>query len=183
MSVEFQTVTAGKYKRTLTPTKKVTKQDYEKTKEDIEDIFNLFRDFVAKNRPQLDIEKVATGETWFGEDALERNLCDEIKTVDELLVDFVDQGYDVYEVEYEPPSPFGSLIAGQRGGGGASKGRTTEDRGLVGQAVSWLVRVIASELRDELLGSEIGRQTRMSPPLQERYMAKNDDAERKRTEA
>lgn len=65
----------GCSKRTLTPTKKVTKEDYQKSKEDIESVFNLFRDFVRENRPQLDIEKVATGETWFGTAALERGLC------------------------------------------------------------------------------------------------------------
>jgi serine protease SohB len=62
-------------KRTLTPTKKVTKEDFQKTKEDVEDILVLFRDFVAENRPQLDIDTVATGETWFGTAALERKLC------------------------------------------------------------------------------------------------------------
>jgi serine protease SohB len=53
----------------------VTKEDFQKSKEDIEGVFNLFRDFVQENRPQLDIEKVATGETWFGTAALERGLC------------------------------------------------------------------------------------------------------------
>ena len=62
-------------KRTITPTKKVTKEDYQKSKEDIEEIFGLFRDFVKENRPKLDIDKVATGETWFGTAALERKLC------------------------------------------------------------------------------------------------------------
>jgi ClpP class serine protease len=62
-------------KRTLTPFKKVTSEDLQKSKQDIEDVFNLFRDFVAQNRPQLNIDKVATGETWFGTSALELNLC------------------------------------------------------------------------------------------------------------
>merc|ERR1712241_573442 len=61
--VEFQTVTAGKYKRTLTPTKKVTKEDVAKQKEDLEEVLVLFKSFVKKNRPSLDIESVATGET------------------------------------------------------------------------------------------------------------------------
>lgn len=47
----------------------------QKSKEDIEEVYVLFRDFVAKNRPQLNIDEVATGETWFGSDALERKLC------------------------------------------------------------------------------------------------------------
>jgi ClpP class serine protease len=62
-------------KRTITPTKKVTKEDYQKSKEDIEEVFGLFRDFVKENRPKLDIDKVATGETWFGTAAMELKLC------------------------------------------------------------------------------------------------------------
>ena len=78
---EFQTVTAGKYKRTLTPTKKVTKEDLEKSKEELEGVLLLFKDFVHQNRPSLDIDKVATGETWFGEEALKQGLCDAIATM------------------------------------------------------------------------------------------------------
>lgn len=59
--IEFQTVTAGKYKRTITPTKKVTKEDFDKTKEDVEGILTLFKQFVHQNRPSLDIDEVATG--------------------------------------------------------------------------------------------------------------------------
>ncbi|EED86558.1 protease, partial [Thalassiosira pseudonana CCMP1335] len=98
--IEFQTITAGKYKRTVTPTKKVTKEDLKKSEEDINDILKLFKAFVKSQRPQLDIENVATGETWFGEDALAKGLCDEIATADDVLLEFVDNGYDVYEVAY-----------------------------------------------------------------------------------
>merc|ERR1719269_421376 len=50
--IEFQTVTAGAYKRTLTPTKKVTKEDMDKSKQDIKEIFTLFKTFVAGPRPR-----------------------------------------------------------------------------------------------------------------------------------
>jgi len=200
--IEFQTVTAGKYKRTLTPTKKVTREDYEKTKQDIEEVFNLFRDFVAKNRPQLDIEKVATGETWFGQDALDRNLCDEIMPVDSVLTDYVDRGYDVFEVEYAPPLklPFGGLLspAGSsvEAGGSQFLNDDGSGAGLLGRFVRWLVRVAASEIRDEI--GQIAREAAAASgdfgstgsvsdsnvrPLEERYMAQNDDANLKRTEA
>ena len=42
-------------------------------------VFDLFKAFVARHRPQLDIEQVATGETWFGEDAVARNLTDALQ--------------------------------------------------------------------------------------------------------
>ena len=53
----------------------MTKEDFQKSKEDIEEVFGLFRDFVKENRPKLDINKVATGETWFGTAALDLKLC------------------------------------------------------------------------------------------------------------
>lgn len=102
--IEFQTITAGKYKRTLTPTKKPTQEDIKKTTEDIANVLILFKDFVAKNRPQLDIEEVATGETWFGPDALSRNLCDELNTVDDVLLGLADEGHELFSVTYKPPA-------------------------------------------------------------------------------
>merc|ERR1712238_621138 len=63
--VEFQTVTAGEFKRTITPFKKVTKEDLGKAKDDIAQILRLFKGYVAANRPSLNIDEVATGETWF----------------------------------------------------------------------------------------------------------------------
>ena len=78
--VEFSTVTAGAYKRSLTPTKKLDAADVAKTKAEVGEIFTLFKAFVQRHRPQLDIDAVATGETWFGEDALERQLADSLQT-------------------------------------------------------------------------------------------------------
>ena len=110
--IEFQTVTAGAYKRTLTPTKKVTKEDMDKSKQDIKEIFTLFKTFVAGQRPALDIDAVATGETWFGEDALKRRLCDELRTFDDVCLDYYHQGTDVLKVTYAKPpaTPLAALL-------------------------------------------------------------------------
>ena len=85
--VEFATVTAGEYKRTLTPTKQIAQRDKAKLKEDIEQVLVLFKGFVARHRPVLDIDRVATGETWFGPDALALNLVDQLVTADDVLLD------------------------------------------------------------------------------------------------
>ena len=157
-------------KRTLTPTKKVSKEDFAKTKEDIEDVFALFRDFVAQNRLSLDIDEVATGETWFGTAALERNLCDEINTVDEVLVDYVQKGFDVYEVEYNPPpeeTPLGKLL-----------GTPATDDVSTG-AIRWLVQQVASAIRSELLDTTSTK----SPSVEERYMAQDDVADQIRSQS
>lgn len=167
--IEFQTVTAGKYKRTLTPTKKVTKEDFEKSKQDLEQVYNLFKDFVKDNRPSLDIESVATGEVWFGKDALDRGLCDEIKTADDVLMEFVDAGYDVYDVRYEDPAaaafvgnllplPLGNQQQQQRGrGGGRQRQNNNNDRDMsIGRLIiQWLVRSIVPVIKEEVM-KEIG---------------------------
>jgi signal peptide peptidase SppA len=174
--IEFQTVTAGKYKRTLTPTKKVTKQDYDKTKQDIEDIFNLFRNFVKENRPQLDIDQVATGETWFGTDALQKGLCDEIRTVDDLLTEYVDSGHDVFQVEYRPPateSPLGKFLL--------PAGANNENSGgIVASGIRWLVRTVVTAVQTEL--SSTMQSESLNKPINERYMAVDDTDQRVRSQ-
>lgn len=177
--IEFQSITAGKYKRTLTPTKKVTREDYEKSKADVEDIFLLFRDFVKENRPSLDIDKVATGETWFGSAALDRNLCDELITADKLLVDYVDKGFDVFEVKYAPP-PENEL---QRLGQLLPVGQSTESPSLIRKSIQWLVRAFAAEIRNELDAAGGGVAGSLNNrPIQERYMAVDDQADRIRAQ-
>lgn len=110
--IEFQTVTAGDFKRTITPTKKVTKEDLEKTTADVKEIFALFKKFVGGQRPKLDIDAVANGATWFGQDALDLHLCDELRTFDDVKLDLCDAGAEVLQVTYSPPpsSPLEALL-------------------------------------------------------------------------
>lgn len=96
--INFETTTAGKYKRTLTPFKQPTEEDRKKNKEDIEDVLRVFKDFVRASRPSVDIEAVATGETWIGPLAKERGLVDELKTSDGLLLEHVRGGRQVLMV-------------------------------------------------------------------------------------
>jgi serine protease SohB len=97
--VDFELITAGDYKRTLTVFGKNTEQGRKKFVEDIEDVHRLFKEFVAEHRPQLDIEQVATGESWFGRRAIERGLVDELITSDEYLVEACASA-DVFEVRF-----------------------------------------------------------------------------------
>lgn len=93
--VEFEQVTAGDYKRTLTMFGENTDSGREKFKQEIEQVHHLFREHVLTARPALNIEKVATGETWFGSDALELGLVDELKTSDDLLLASDKQVYKI----------------------------------------------------------------------------------------
>ena len=102
--VDFEQVTAGKYKRTVTMFGENTDEDRAKLKEELEDVHDLFKSAVAKYRPDLDLDKVATGEHWYGTRALEFGLADEIKTSDELLRELVDDR-DLYGVSYKIKQP------------------------------------------------------------------------------
>ena len=97
--IDVEILTAGEYKRTLTLFGENTDKAREKFVDDLEDVHELFKDFVSDNRPQIDIEKVATGEAWFGKRALERDLVDELKTSDEYIVDSC-ADRDVFLVKY-----------------------------------------------------------------------------------
>lgn len=99
--VEFHEIIAGEHKRVLSPTKEISPRDLQKAKEDLEELWKQFKDFVSEQRPSLNIELVSTGDVWFGKRALEVGLCDAIQASDSVLADFVDRGYDVYRVKYE----------------------------------------------------------------------------------
>ena len=98
--VDVEVLTAGKYKRTLTLLGENTDEGREKFREELEDVHALFQEFVAENRPELDIEAVATGEAWYGKRALELNLVDGLATSDEYLIELCETR-DVFEVTWE----------------------------------------------------------------------------------
>lgn len=85
--IDFEVLTAGEYKRTLTVFGENTEKGREKFQEDLETTHALFKNFVARYRPQLDIDDIATGEVWLGLSALEKQLVDELKTSDEYLAE------------------------------------------------------------------------------------------------
>ncbi|MEM9209100.1 MAG: protease SohB [Pseudomonadota bacterium] len=102
--VDFEQVTAGDYKRNVTMFGKNTDEDRARLKEQLEDVHMLFKGIVSDYRPDLDIEKVATGEHWYGKHALELGLADEIRTSDELLADLVRER-DLYRLQYRTKQP------------------------------------------------------------------------------
>lgn len=98
--IDFEQHTAGEYKRTVTMFGKNSDKERDKLKLDLQETHTLFRDFVSTHRPKLDMDKVATGEHWYGTQALDLNLVDELKTSDEILVTALDQ-YDIFEIKME----------------------------------------------------------------------------------
>ncbi len=98
--VDFEVLTAGEHKRTMTIFGENTDKGRQKFLEDLEDTHVLFKEYVGERRPDLDIAAVANGDIWFGKRALEVRLIDEIKTSDEYLIEACDRA-DVVSVAYQ----------------------------------------------------------------------------------
>lgn len=103
-NIDYEQHTAGQYKRTLTMFGQNTTVAREKFKQELEETHQLFKTFIHENRPNLDLDKVATGEHWYGRQALELGLVDKIQTSDDVILDALNS-MDVYSIKYEIRKP------------------------------------------------------------------------------
>jgi serine protease SohB len=108
--VDYETFTAGEYKRTVTMFGENTEKGKDKFVEEIQDTHLLFKEFVSQARPSINIDAVATGEVWFGKRAIEHKLVDELNTSDDYLMKIC-ASCDVFQVRYELKKSFGERIS------------------------------------------------------------------------
>ncbi len=85
--VDYEMFTAGDYKRTVTVFGENDAADRAKYQEELEQTHELFKHFVSTYRPALDVAKIATGEHWYGEDALKLKLIDSLQTSDSYILE------------------------------------------------------------------------------------------------
>lgn len=97
--IDFEQLTSGEYKRTLTLFGENTEAGREKARAEIEDTHALFKDFIKAHRGNLDVEQVATGEHWYGTRAIDLGLVDELRTSDDYLLTASDSR-DLYQIKF-----------------------------------------------------------------------------------
>lgn len=97
LKIDFDVYTAGEYKRTVTVFGENTDSDKAKFESELQQTHALFKHFVEKYRPQLDVAQVATGEHWYGEDAIKLKLIDRLQTSDAYLLSLLEKE-DVYSI-------------------------------------------------------------------------------------
>lgn len=83
--IDIELMTAGEYKRTLTMLGENTEAGREKFQHDLNETHDLFKGFVQQWRPQVDIARVGTGEHWYGQQAIDLQLVDSLRTSDDYL--------------------------------------------------------------------------------------------------
>lgn len=98
--IDFEQITAGEYKRTLTVFGENTKKGREKMQAEVDDLHALFKQFILDNRPSLNLDTTATGEYWYGTRALALNLIDTLQTSDDYLLQARD-AFDLYAIEFK----------------------------------------------------------------------------------
>jgi serine protease SohB len=98
-SIDVEVLTAGEHKRSLTVMGENTRKGRDKFVEDLQQTHGLFKSWVKQQRPHLDIDKVANGDVWYGQQAIDMGLVDAVGTSDEVLQEAVKQS-DVLLIEY-----------------------------------------------------------------------------------
>jgi len=98
--VDYDIYTAGEFKRTVTMLGENTEEGKKKFVEEIEETHVLFKDLIKRNRPSLDVNAVATGEHWYGQQCIDMGLIDSVQTSDDYLYE-ASHSSDIFEVSYE----------------------------------------------------------------------------------
>lgn len=109
--IDFEMITAGEYKRTITVFGENTEEGRHKLKQEIEHVHQLFKNLISEYRKDLNIDQVATGEHWLGQQALDLKLVDELKTSDDYLLE-KSHAANLYELSYETKKTFMSKFSG-----------------------------------------------------------------------
>lgn len=108
--IDYEQHTAGNFKRTLTVFGENTDEGREKFQQELEETHVLFKQFVGHYRPALDLDKVATGEHWYGKQAIELGLVDEIATSDDIVLQLA-KDHQVYKLKYQMKKKLADKIA------------------------------------------------------------------------
>lgn len=108
--VDYEQHTAGDYKRTLTMFAENTDEARTKFKQELQETHELFKQFITDNRPALAVDTVATGEHWYGTQALKLGLIDSIQTSDDFVMSSAEV-YDVFEVTYQVKKPLSERLS------------------------------------------------------------------------
>lgn len=99
IDIDYEVMTAGEHKAPVTMFGEVSEKGKAKLQSELEETHELFKNFIADNRPQVDLSSVATGEVWYGQQAINLNLVDRIITLDDYLLS-LRSSVDLYQISY-----------------------------------------------------------------------------------
>lgn len=113
IGVEYKFYTAGEKKRGVTPFTKPSEDQIADLTEQLASIHKQFKSHISEYRPDLEIEKVATGETWSGIEAVEMGLADRIGISDDEVMNLIQKNKLVLKVQNIIPKEKKSFLSRQ----------------------------------------------------------------------
>jgi serine protease SohB len=108
--VDYEEITSGEFKRTISILGEITPKGRQKFQEKMEITHQLFKDWVKTYRPTLQIEKVADGDHWYGSEALNLGLVDELITSDDYIFNMRNDA-KIYRVEIQAKKTISDRLA------------------------------------------------------------------------
>lgn len=99
IDVDYEVMTAGEHKAPVTMFGEISSKGKDKLQSELEETHELFKQFILENRPQVDVASVATGEVWYGQQAINLNLIDQVITVDDYLLGLRESS-NIYQISY-----------------------------------------------------------------------------------
>lgn len=109
--VDFEQMTAGEFKRTLTVFGENTEKAKQKFQQELDEVHQVFKQYVLRNRPILDIDKIATGEHWLASQAFELKLVDDLITSDDYLLQ-ASKNAPVFKINFEEKKTMRNKLLG-----------------------------------------------------------------------
>ena len=104
--IKYEQISSGKYKRTISTFGKNTEEGRNKIQEELDQIHSAFKRLIQSKRPNIDIERISTGEFWLGSQARALRLVDNIMTSTDYLTRLYQNNKQVYFIKYERQVPF-----------------------------------------------------------------------------
>ena len=98
--VDVDYYTAGNHKRSVTMFGENTEEGRKKYLSELSAIHEQFKAVVARFRPSIDIQKVATGEFWLAESALSLGLVDRLQLSSDYILKATIDGTEVYHIAF-----------------------------------------------------------------------------------
>ena len=100
--IDYELFTSGQFKRTVTLFSETTKAGRQKKQAQIDTIHDAFKSFLKKNRPNVNLNEIATGEYWLASETLDLNLVDLLDTSDDYLFRYR-QDKQIYHLAIDHP--------------------------------------------------------------------------------
>lgn len=99
--IKYIQTTAGKYKRTVGQFTEVTEDAMRADENSVMDCYEVFRNHILKFRPNVDIDRVSTGESWHAQICMERGLglIDSVGTSGHLIQEMIASSKTMIQLE------------------------------------------------------------------------------------